>query len=263
MDNLARLRWVMLGILIAVAIVSSVVALLSGSQWQDALLNFGTEMAGAVVTYALFELILERRERRKVRERELESRKAELIAQMGSKVWDVAIPATEELRRRGWLQDGTLKGAKLVFANLQGASLGDANLQGVYLIAANLEGAVLCDANLEEAYVTFADLKGADLRRTNLQGAYLSGAKLQGADLWHSNLQGATLEGAKLQDANLAFANLQEADLGEANFQGANLRGADLQEADLSGANLQGAKANKNTIWPDGFEVPEGLLIED
>ena len=51
MDNLARLRWWMLGTLITVALVLSLVAVLSGSQWQDALLNFGTEMAGAAVTY--------------------------------------------------------------------------------------------------------------------------------------------------------------------------------------------------------------------
>jgi uncharacterized protein YjbI with pentapeptide repeats len=131
MGDLARLRWVVLSALIAVALGSSLIALLSGSQWQDALLNFGTEMAGAVVTYALFELIIERREQRKVEESELESRKADLIAQMGSEVRDVAIPATEELRRRGWLEDGTLKGADLEGTNLQEAYLWGANLQEV------------------------------------------------------------------------------------------------------------------------------------
>lgn len=48
-----------------------------------------------------------------------------------------------------------------------------------------------------------------------------------------------------------------------AELQGANLGGAKLQGANLSGADLQGAKASKYTIWPEGFEVPEGVVIED
>lgn len=86
MDNLVRLRWVILGVLIAVAVVSLVVALLSGSQLQDVLLNLGTDLIGAVVTYALFELIIERRERRKEKHdaelREMEQKKRELYCNL-------------------------------------------------------------------------------------------------------------------------------------------------------------------------------------
>ncbi len=223
MGDLARLRWVVLCVLIAVALVSSLIALLSGSQWQDALLNFGTEMAGAVVTYALFELIIERREREKVGEKQLESRKAELIAQMGSSVRDVAIPATEELRRCGWLQDGSLKRA----------NLGDGNLQGV----------PLWGASLQEAILVYANLEGAILTGTKLQGANLGGANLQEANLGGANLQGTTLVGA--------------------NLQGANLRGANLQGAILTYANLQEAKYNNVTIWPEGFTpLPEAVNVD-
>jgi uncharacterized protein YjbI with pentapeptide repeats len=160
-------------VLIVVALISVSVAVLSGSSWQDALLNFGTEMAGAAVTYALFERIIEGREQIEVEERELESRKAELITQMGSKVRDVAIPATEELRRRGWLQDGTLKRAYLVGASLQGAELAYADLREACLLRAKLQG----------AWLGHTKLQGADLERAKLQGANLEGAKLQGVDL--------------------------------------------------------------------------------
>jgi len=61
--------------------------------------------------------------------KELEANKADLIAQMGSSVKDVAIAAVEELRRHGWLCDGSL----------QGAILSGANLEGAYLVMANTE----------------------------------------------------------------------------------------------------------------------------
>ena len=52
------------------------------------------------------------------------------------------------------------------------------------------------------------------------------------------------------------------ADLEGANLRGANLRGANLNSADLSGArlreaNLSGAVWNDDTVFPEGFEIPE------
>jgi uncharacterized protein YjbI with pentapeptide repeats len=230
-DNLAQLRWWILGVLIAVALASSLVAVLSGSRWQDALLNFGTEMAGAVVTYGLFELIIERRERREAEKEAVEARKAELIAQMGSDVRDVAVPAADELRRQGWLTDGSLRGAILSYANLQEANLS----------VANLRGSVLKDANLQEAKLQRANLEGAILSYANLKGAYLERTNLKGAKPWHANLQGAYLEGANLEGAILAYANLQGAYLERADLEGATLGMANLNRATLSHVNLERA----------------------
>jgi len=102
-------------------------------------LNLVTELAGAAVVYFLFELVIERMERGEAEKKALEGKKAALIAQMGSKVHDVAIAAAEELRRHGWLTDGSLQGANLRGANLQGAALSKANLQGARLLGANLQ----------------------------------------------------------------------------------------------------------------------------
>jgi uncharacterized protein YjbI with pentapeptide repeats len=144
--------------------------------WEGLALNFGTEMAGAVVTYLLLELVIGRTERR-------EAKKADLIAQMGSKAQDVAIAASEQLARCGWLYDGSLRGADLNGANLPGVWLVRADLQGAYL-----EGATLLRANLNGA---------------NLQGANLMGAELQRAALWGAKLKGGNLDGANLQGASL------------------------------------------------------------
>jgi uncharacterized protein YjbI with pentapeptide repeats len=180
MKSTARLRVGVLLILIVVALASSLWAVWPWptGDWKGLALNLGTEMAGAVVTYALLELFIGGRERR-------EAKKADLIAQMGSGVKDVAIAAAEELRRRGWLTDGSLQGANLHEAELPEANLSEADLQ-----RAHLEG-----ANLSEA-----DLRDADLRDADLRGAKLIWANLRGANLGEAELEGAYLGEAKCND---------------------------------------------------------------
>jgi uncharacterized protein YjbI with pentapeptide repeats len=252
MKSTARLRIGVLLILIVVGLVSSLVALLWGSQeWDGLALNLGSEMVGAIVTYLLLELFIGRSEL-----------KAHLIAQMGSKVQDVAIAAAEELRRHGWLCDGSLQGANLGGAKLQRAHLAWARLQRAYLEAAELQGADLFGAELQGAYLAVAKLQGADLSeanlqkailtRTNLQGALLIRASSQEANLSDANLQKADLGSVNLFHADLARANLQRAYLGEANLQKVNLERADLRGADLWEANLQEANLSQDTTLPDG-----------
>ena len=122
MKRTALLRvGVVLLVLIGLALALLQWAVSGIDDWKGLALNLGTEMIGAAVTYALFELVIERMERREAEKEELEAKKADLIAQMGSGVKDVAVAAAEELRRHGWLYDGSLQGADLLGANLQGA----------------------------------------------------------------------------------------------------------------------------------------------
>ena len=115
MDTTARLRWTILGALIAGALVSSLWAVWRTRDWEGLALNLGAEMAGAAATYGLLELVIGRRERQEIEQRTMEEKKATLITQMGSAVRDVAVPAAEQLRRRGWLTEGgALIGADLL-----------------------------------------------------------------------------------------------------------------------------------------------------
>lgn len=77
----------------------------------------------------------------------------------------------------------------------------------------------------------------------------LSGANLSGSDLSGANLFRANLSGSDLSWANLSRANLSWADLSWTNLSRAYLSRADLYRADLSSA-----KADKGTVWPDGFD---------
>jgi hypothetical protein len=117
-------------------------------------------------------------------------------------------------------------------------------------------GANLSGADLPGAYLSGADLYGADLPGADLPGAYLSGADLSGA-----NLSGANLSGAYLSGAYLSRANLSGADLFGAYLSGANLCGVNLCGADLFGAYPSGAKADKYTVWPDGFDAAAAGVV--
>ena len=133
-------------------------------------------------------------------------RKQTIIQQMGSTVPGMALEAVRLATLAGWLEDGSLRAAGLLYANLQGARLGKANLQGAELTAANLQGAWLMGANLQKAWLAGANMHGAVLMGINLQGASLTGANLEGAMLIEANLIGADLRKAKLAGAELTRA---------------------------------------------------------
>ena len=52
-------------------------------------------------------------------------------------------------------------------------------------------------------------------------------------------------------------ANLSKAHLSGADLSNANLRDANLTGADLTNANLSGAVWNGETVFPEGFKIPE------
>ena len=160
MESTARLRiWVLVALIVVPLLLSLPIAWYTG-EWGGLALNLCTELIGAGVTYTLLELVIGRRERREIEreaeKKEREAKKADLIRQMSSSVKDVAVPAAEELRRHGWLRDGSLQRAFLAMANLEGTDLYEANLQGAVLARANLEGAHLEGAFLSD-YTTLPD----------------------------------------------------------------------------------------------------------
>jgi len=71
MKSTTKLRVSILAVLISVAIVSSLWAVFRTGDWEGLFLNLGTEMAGAAVTYFLFELVIGHQERRESEKREL------------------------------------------------------------------------------------------------------------------------------------------------------------------------------------------------
>jgi hypothetical protein len=98
-------------------------------------------------------------------------------------------------------------------------------------------------ASFSEADLRNADFTGAKMVKFGARGSDLSGAKLAGVDL-----TGARLVGVKLIGADLTGANLTAADVS----------GADFTDANLTDIVLAKLVFDQNTIWPTGFQVPEG-----
>ena len=122
--------------------------------------------------------------------------KEELIAQMGSDVRDVAVPAVDMLRREGWLTDDSLRGADFRSANLEKANLG-----GAVLVEAHLTGSYARGATLSRSDLQGADLRGARyLDKANFKTAKLKGAKVLTRDVETLNHVGASLEGVEVVD---------------------------------------------------------------
>ncbi len=157
-----RKTLLILGTLTAVALVFSLPSAALSGDWLGLFLNIGTELGGAVVTFVLIDRIVGGGEAE-------EHLKADLIAQLGSQVNEEAIRAAEELERRGWLRNGSLK--------------------GMHLFQANLDGATLFMADLRTVYFESCNLRETDLTNANLQGSQFVLVELQGANLWGANLQ--------------------------------------------------------------------------
>ena len=204
-----RQRALIISLLLAVALTLATFSLwprLDLTDLRGLALNLATELAGAVVTYLLLERVIGGSEER-------EDQKARLILDLGSTVHDVAIPAAEKLRERGWLRDGSLQGAYLRNANLSRAELLNADLQRANLAKAKLERTYLWKAHLQRATLVNANLRKSVLVRAELQGAYLMSADLEGAELMNANLHGADLRLANLRGASLQDATLTDATL--------------------------------------------------
>lgn len=139
--------------------------------------NVGAELASIALTVLVIDALNERRS--ELRE------KRDLIAQLSADDNGIARHAIKTLWSRGWLQDGTIRGASLWGANLEKANLGECDLRDTNLWAANLRGTDL-----------WTDLRGANLKDADLAHARLSHPRygsvqfnedtiLPNGDKWH------------------------------------------------------------------------------
>ena len=150
------------------------------AQWASGgLSDLGAGVVGSCVTFFLVDLRLNRQREEEARleaaraqtaqqAREDEQRRLALIALVRSQNIHDARSAIEELRLRGWLSDGSLRGVDFSAANLRGI---------------NLSGASLAEAIFRGADLRDADFSGADLRRCNFEMADIRGWRVRQAIL--------------------------------------------------------------------------------
>lgn len=159
------------------------------------------------------------------------------------------LQAIEELRARGWLSDGSLRGASLQYVHLEGADL----------YKANLEDADLRHAQMDGANLSLANLQGANLSLVNLQAADLSRANLTGAVLFRANLRSAR----NLKEEQLAQVHrLRRATLPDGNYYDGrfNLEG-DIEFAAAAGIDINDAAAMAEYYGVSLEEYEEGQAL--
>ena len=109
------------------------------------------------------------------------SSKIELVNKILSLENKPTLQAVEELRVRGWLCDGSLRGLALCHAQLQDADLMEADL---------------CSVDFHQGNLDFANLSKARLNNTKLNRASLQRANFDHADLTYADMYKANLRGA-------------------------------------------------------------------
>ncbi len=163
------------------------------------------------------------------------------------------------------LQKVDFRGVNLAGADLSEANLNGANLSG-NLGGANFRGADLSEANLSRSILEYASFDEAFFYFSNLERTDLQKASFRGAELYVTTLSGAFLIGADFSRAILDGVDFSEAELHHANFSSAQLYedstvGTDFSEAVLNGANFQGTAYDGKSVFPESFELPEGMCF--
>jgi hypothetical protein len=116
--------------------------------WADV----GMQLIGIAATILVIDRLYQQQQKNQL--------KQDLIIDMGSPVNDVARQAITVLWSRGWLQNGSVCGAKIWDANLKDADLGECDLRGINFWRSDLRNARL-----------WSDLRGANLFDCDLEGA--------------------------------------------------------------------------------------------
>ena len=137
----------------------------------DFVKSVATNFIEAAITFWVLNQLLEKRRSEEQEDKHNEQVRKELITDLGSNDNQVSLNALNQLRDKGWLQDGSLRKAILISADMS-----NANLFG-------------------------ADLQGADLRGAKLHSAILRKVKLQGVNLKRAELYNAIIEDVEM-DSN-------------------------------------------------------------
>src|SRR3990172_5019937 len=144
---------------LAILVLGVMGFILEPIMYQSRMTSFYIEIRSELVGIGITVLIIDNANEM-IRRREEKKR---LILQMGSPDNAFAQEAVRQLRFRGWLMDGSLRGASLLDANLQGAKLSYADMQGVTMVGANLQGAELWETNLNGADISNANMENAKM----------------------------------------------------------------------------------------------------
>lgn len=132
--SLSERKWIILGIIVLVSLgVGIVVSIEDGMLDLRGLLgNLSTELVGGVITFVLIDQFILKNEDEAVY-------RDSLISKLENPDNGIVKQTVQELRTRGWLQDGSLYGWFIQKANFEGIKMKVADMNGVGLYRCNLK----------------------------------------------------------------------------------------------------------------------------
>lgn len=222
------------------------------SFFGDFYTNISTDLISIAVTVLIIDTLNQRRADTE--------RKRQRIREMRSPDNGIALAALSELRDEGWVEDGSLRDAYLLGANLEGAFLREVELNGAWLRDANLQRAYMRDANLTNATLIGANLTAArELTPAQLrQASALLGATLPDGSRYDGrfNLPG-DIEIA--QSRGFDLTQLEEA----VRFYGVPLRHSlDSKPVDSVGEPMMSAGIYREEDWLASYLLPDSSVQE-
>jgi uncharacterized protein YjbI with pentapeptide repeats len=152
-----------------------------------------------------------------------------LLAPMRSKKREDSLRTLEAIRDRGWLTDGTLRGASLFGAKWQHADLRNADLR-----ECTLSGVVLQGADLSSADFSGAEMIDSDLRGVRAHGAKFAGVDAIACKTSMGDFTDADFSGATFGNATFSFTRLHHTRLDDVDFNNAIFDNTILADVDLS-----------------------------
>ncbi len=175
-------------IILAIALISGVISAYEDGifNWRSLLGNLSTELMGGVITFVLIDRLISRNE-------DDTTTRNSLIGRLENHESGLVQAAVQELRQRGWLQDGSLYGWFLKRANFEGIDLRDARMNGLGIYRCHLKDARITDQQ-------FACLN--DLRRTTMPDNSLYDGRfcLSGDISWAKTHYGIDFMTASIED---------------------------------------------------------------
>jgi hypothetical protein len=173
--------------LFAVALITGTLAAFENGRldWRGLMINLSTEVIGACITYFVIDRIISQNE-------DEEKLKVRLIREMENPNNGITVRAVQELRTRGWLQDGSLFGWFIQRTNMENVDLRDADLHGFGLYRTSLYNSRI---NTEQ-FLTMTDLRLCTMPDGSLyDGRYALRGDIDWAhEKYHLDFNTATVE---------------------------------------------------------------------
>lgn len=207
----------------------------------------------------------------------------ELVTKALSEVFDIAAPSEEDVKSQQkkakqakvdekQAMADEIRGGKAGIRKFNSRKTGKVDYTEFDIRKQDFSGRTLTGIKASYANFQGSSFEKARIRQAKLECCKFQDCNFKNADLNGVNLTWCRFTNADLSGAKLSKCNFNDATMDKANFSGADLTGAKLIDGSVLGTNFGGAVVkdvqwrgcafDEQTIFPDGFTVPEEMQFK-